>query len=72
MSGRINIFQFFHYVVCISNVKMTESGKESFVWGKQILRHSKPGCCVLLIVNLTYVILGMFSSHFIIFTVHNV
>ena len=32
-------FQFVHYVVYISKVKMIESREESFAWGKIILRH---------------------------------
>ena len=44
-------FQFVNYIVRISNVKMIESREESFAWGKQLLIHSKPEFCVLLIMN---------------------
>ena len=44
-------FQFVHYIVCISNVKMIQSREKSFVWGKQFLIHSKPEFCVLLIIR---------------------
>ena len=57
-------FQSAHYLVCISNVEIIESRGESFVWGKQLLRHSKPEFCVLLTMNWTYLILGMFTSNF--------
>ena len=65
-------FQFVHYVVCIWNVKMTER-KESFPWGKQLLRHPKLEFCIanseLKLFNLFKA--KMLSSNFIIFTVHN-
>ena len=57
-------FQSVHYLVCISNVEIIESRGESFVWSKQLLGHSKPEFCVLLTMNWTYLILGMFTSNF--------